>query len=233
MTSDCSPQYWKLGGFYISLPFLPLLTIALGRSWAPGAMWGTLGTQGLYSNSQLSVLVCAAWMSALLVKIGSRFSRVLCPSLFWSRILALAGQLSRMKILASDQRIFFFSFRAKPTGPQQFQPPLWLHWPHAERAEPTGLCRQLLALPRPDLSPLEIFIVITLVFHHYQALGYVAGSWTLWVGRHTSLDGLTWVKVLQLCAPPLRSVWLFGTPWTAGGFLVLHCLLEFAQIHVH
>ena len=91
-------------------------------------------------------------------------------------ILALAGQLSRMKILASDQRIFFFSFRAKPTGPQQFQPPLWLHWPHAERAEPTGLCRQLLALPRPDLSPLEIFIVITLVFHHYQALGYVAGS---------------------------------------------------------
>ena len=145
--------------------------------------WGdvrdTQETQGVYPNSQLSVLVCAAWMSALLLKISSRFSRVLCPSLFWSRILALAGQLSRRKILASDQRTFFFSFRAKPTGPQQYQPPLWLHWPHAERAEPTGLCRQLLALPRPDLSPLEIFIVITLVFHHSQALGYVARSWTL------------------------------------------------------
>lgn len=84
--------------------------------------------------------------------------------------------LSRMKTLASDQRTFFFSFKAKPTGPQHYQPPLWLYWPHAERAEPTGPCRQLLALPGPDLSPLEIFIVITLAFHHDRALGYVAGS---------------------------------------------------------
>ena len=30
----------------------------------------------------------------------------------------------------------------------------------------------------------------------------------------------------------LGHVHLFVTPWTAG-FRVLHCLLEFAQIHVH
>lgn len=112
-----------------------------------------------------------------------------------------------MKILASDQRtFFFFSFRAKPTGPQQYQPPLWLHWAHAERVEPTGLCRQLLALPRPDLSPLEIFIV------NYSGVSPRSGSWLCgrelnpWVGRHISLDGLMWVKVLLLSAPSLRSV---------------------------
>ena len=49
----------------------------------------------------------------------------------------------------------------------------------------------------------------------------------------------TYVKHLPILQPAvvqsLGCVQLFVTPWTADklGTCVLHCLLEFAQIHVH
>ena len=50
------------------------------------------------------------------------------------------------------------------------------------------------------------------------------------ISRQKSIQPmLTIIVVVQ----SLSHIWLFATPWTASGFPVLHCLLEFSQTYVH
>lgn len=76
LKSDCFPSI----GTCTSLPFLPLGE-ELGSRGDVG--WGgAQGTQCLCANGGLSVLACAAWISALVVEVAVRFSRLFHPSPF-------------------------------------------------------------------------------------------------------------------------------------------------------